>query len=922
MTFDHYAKVKELFLSVVNLSKDEQEELLRSFCQNNPDLREAVEKLLQFHSETNSPSDKLEKTKTDSESAGNYPSGTLFANRFLIVSLIGTGGMGKVYRAEDKLLGQTVALKFLPKYLSSNPELLSRLHHEVRIAREITHHKVCRIFDIAESDGVHFISMEYISGENLKSLLHRIGRIPADKALEISLQLCAGLSAVHAQGILHRDLKPANVMLDENGQVKLTDFGLACKTESVSKRDISAGTPAYMSPEQVIGKEVTVRSDIYSLGLILYEIFNGKPAYSAQSPAELIQQKTGASIIPPFDDTLHIDPAIQEIICRCLDRNPEDRPDSVLSVSSALSGEDILSAALRSGILPTPELVASAEQSDKKQSPSTMLYLAAIIPLLLATIYLTPWVHPIVQVSSVKSPEVLTEKARTVIERWQPEFRPKDFAYGFLDNLRVEFLGLQSNDTTHSDYSYAPVNDVPIEFWYRAGRKPLVPSDSINDLFFGEQIKPYDPTPNQQGIVNLVLDMQGNLLGFEAKVSSPADAGFLSPSVNWSEWFRFSGLDMNFFREAQPKYFPRISADRRYAWKGKRESNSDEEITVEASTYHGQLVFWVICRTNPKVSPSSAAIFHDPELRRTFISIFREILVCILIFMSLLMLRINLLKKRSDPQGAFTLALFIFVVRMIIWILQTHFASDLVTELHRFALATIGALIEATLVCLFYLALEPYVRQFWPHAIISWSRLMQGKFRDPLVGNNILLGSLLGIFLALLFRLDRVITFFVGLPVREAVRRSSFFTNLLGSRYGIASCLNSLCDAIYEGIFLLLIVVLMRAIIRRSRLAGIAAVLCIAPLFVPSGSHSLISWIVIGIGCVGTAVWMLIRSGLVSVITGIFLCLLLLRFPLTLSRSIWYADSSFLALSITVGIIVLGFGLSQTKTKRTHNILS
>ena len=156
-----------------------------------------------------------------------FAPGALLAGRYRIVAAVGKGGMGEVYRADDLTLGQSVALKFLPAVLARDPERLARFHAEVRIARQVSHPHVCRIYDIGEADGQPFLTMEYIDGENLAALLRRIGRLPEEKGIELSRQLCQGLAAAHDRGVIHRDLKPANVMIDGRGQVRLTDFGLA-----------------------------------------------------------------------------------------------------------------------------------------------------------------------------------------------------------------------------------------------------------------------------------------------------------------------------------------------------------------------------------------------------------------------------------------------------------------------------------------------------------------------------------------------------------------------------------------------------------------------------------------------------------------------------------------------------------------------
>ena len=187
--------------------------------------------------------------------------------------------MGEVYRADDLKLGQPVALKFLPPDVDRDPARLTQLHTEVRMARQVSHPNVCRVYDIDEIDGTRSCQWSTSTARILSSLLKRIGRFPEDRALEIARQICAGLAAAHERDVIHRDLKPANVMLDGGGRVRITDFGLA----GASGEAIRAGTPAYMAPEQLSGQEVTARSDIYALGLVLYEVFTASGRSTART---------------------------------------------------------------------------------------------------------------------------------------------------------------------------------------------------------------------------------------------------------------------------------------------------------------------------------------------------------------------------------------------------------------------------------------------------------------------------------------------------------------------------------------------------------------------------------------------------------------------------------------------------------------
>lgn len=268
-----------------------------------------------------------------------FAPGSLIAQRYRIVSLLGRGGMGEVFRAADLTLGQPVALKFLPQSMI-DPSMLERFRNEVRIARRISHPNVCRVYDIGETGDQVFLSMEYVDGEDLSSLLRRTGRLPRDQALEIARKICAGLAAAHDKGVLHRDLKPSNIMLTARGEVLIMDFGLAGLAHEIE--DVRSGTPAYMAPEQLAGREVTARSDMYALGLVLYELFTGQPAFEGNTRDQIMRARRENSPRRPSTLVPDLDPAVEMAILRCLEQDPENRPSSPVIVSAALPGGEYL----------------------------------------------------------------------------------------------------------------------------------------------------------------------------------------------------------------------------------------------------------------------------------------------------------------------------------------------------------------------------------------------------------------------------------------------------------------------------------------------------------------------------------------------------------------------------------------------------
>ena len=396
MSPKHWRDVSRLFNEALSREADNRAAFLREACADDEPLRKEVESLLaqwpiaDSRAPTFAASPRARPRPIDSINQVRFIPGAMLAGRYRIVALLGRGGMGEVYRADDLKLGQPVALKFLPEDLVMGPDHLARLHHEVRVARQVTHPNVCRVYDISEADGQHFLSMEYVDGEDLASLLRRIGRLPSDKAIQLTRQLCAGLAAAHDCGVLHRDLKPANVLIDGRGRVRIVDFGLASRIDERHYRDGLAGTPAYMAPEQLAGEAASMRTDVYALGLVLYEMFTGEPAFK-MGPADLFTRGAALSL-PTRPSTLipDIDPAIEQVILQCIERDPTRRPPSAIAVAVALPGGDPLAAALAAGDTPSPEMVAAA---GRVGSFSPIVGLAGVTAILLGLIPVV-WMSP------------------------------------------------------------------------------------------------------------------------------------------------------------------------------------------------------------------------------------------------------------------------------------------------------------------------------------------------------------------------------------------------------------------------------------------------------------------------------------------------------------------------------------------------
>ena len=361
-------------------------------------------------------------SSTSGYDEGRFPAGSVLSERYRVLGLLGRGGMGEVYRAFDLKLDQVVALKLLPAATARDPRLLERFRSEVRIARQVSHRNVCRVHDIGEAEGAAFISMEYVDGEDLGSLLRRIGRLPADKALELARRLCAGLAAAHEKGVLHRDLKPANIMIDGRGQLLIMDFGLGAAVDGVSGWDIRSGTPAYMAPEQEAGREVTVRSDIYSLGQVLSEMFTGERASRDGRKSTTVKD---------------LDPAVERVIARCLDKNPSGRPASALDVARALPGGNPLAEALAAGDTPSPQMVAASDDVAVLSIQAAVGCLVLVAVGVASTIALSGRANLTSLVPLPDPPAVLARTARDIVVRLGYTDPPADSTYRFASRTAV-----------------------------------------------------------------------------------------------------------------------------------------------------------------------------------------------------------------------------------------------------------------------------------------------------------------------------------------------------------------------------------------------------------------------------------------------------------------------------------------------------
>ena len=569
-----------------------------------------------------------------------------------------------------------------------------------------------------------------MDGEDLASLLRRIGRLPQDKALEIARQLCAGLAAAHDKGVVHRDLKPGNIMLDGKGQLRITDFGLAGVAGEV--KDIRSGTPAYMAPEQRSGREVTARSDIYALGVVLHEVFTGR-SFSA--------------------DSSHPDlaPEVDRVIRRCLAEDPAKRPASALAVSAALPGGDALAAALAAGETPPPEMVAAAGDTDSVSVRAIGICAALILAGLIAAVILGSKTNLLTKTPFPKSPAVLEQRAQDVIQSLGYTEPPVGRAYGFLYATDYQSYAEKLEKPPTYRAQLAKGQPPLMYFWYRQSPQYLeaAPIDDLIDIVISV-VSPSNPPPTHVGMINLSLDAQGRLIEFRAIPPQVEETPIPQRPADWTALLTAAGLDMTRFSPAEPQWIPSVSFDARAAWTGSYGHAPEVPLRIEAASWRSRPVYFQV------IGPWSIPERMQPPQGTAAKALGDALFICTLILAVFLAWR-NIRLGRGDNRGALRLAAFVLSTSMLVWLCSaTHVPTN--HEFESFVEALNVFFASAGRAWIFYMAMEPYVRRRWPQIMIAWSRLPGGGVRDPLVGGHVLIGAAFGLGLTihgLVFRLLR-----------------------------------------------------------------------------------------------------------------------------------------------------------------------
>jgi len=830
---------------------------------------------------------------------GRFAAGTVVAARYRILALAGRGGMGEVYRAYDNKLEQPVALKFLPAAMSQDGAALARFHNEVRTARQVSHPNVCRVYDIGEWDGMPFLSMEYVDGEDLASLLRRIGRLPSDKAVEIARRLCAALAAAHEKGVLHRDFKPGNIMINGRGQVLITDFGLAALAAQVTGPEARHGTPGYMAPEQLAGNQASVRSDIYALGLVLYEMFTGRRPFEAESREELLRLEEQTAPASPSTLVRDLDPAVERVILRCLEPDPARRPSSALAVAAALPGGDPLAAALAAGETPSPEMVAASRET------ATVSVRLAVALLLLAVVGVAAAaaLHSKADVfgslPADKSPEVLKERAQDLVHAFGYTAPPVDSHFGF-DGDASYLDYVERHDPSPDRWARLVTQQPPVvHFWYRQSPRYMEPAVWFGTASIGlspsRTVSASNPALVDPGMILLETDLLGRLHLLETvppQIEDVEDTREAAHPPDWSPLFSAAGLDPARFSPTTPQWTPSSPYEARAAWLGAYPGQPANSLRIEAASWRGRPSYFRI--VGPWTNPASG-----PEPRPTDL-IWAGVFV-VAVTGGAMLARRNSRTGRGDLRGAFRLSAFVFGNWMLLWLIGSNHVPG-IAELQSLLTGISASLLWAGVLWVLYIALEPYVRRRWPQTIIGWSRMISGRLQDPIVGGEILVGTVAGVAVMVLSEWQQLARAHLGAPPR-------FFTDASpvdGLRGAASMWVANVGISIVEALVLLFVIFLFRLIARSEW--GAAVLYCILNVALNNLgiSHAAIGSL-FSVAIANLTFYILIRYGLVAVAVSIFVNALLSGFPLTLDFSKWYAGQSLLALATVLALAVWGF---------------
>jgi serine/threonine-protein kinase len=658
-----------------------------------------------------------------------------------------------------------------------------------------------------------------------------------------------------------------------------------------------------MSPEQITGQEVSVKSDIYSLGLLLYEIFTGKQTFQADSINDLLQKQQTTAPTNPSEVLKEINPIVEKTILQCLEKNPEERPKNALQVAMMMPGGNPLEAAIAAGETPSPEMVAAAPKKGSLKPAVAVACLSAVVLLFAFIVFFAGKVKDHEWIPLEKSPEVLAERADSIVKKLGYQNAPVDSDYGFGKNTGDYYNYAEAERLPQSWERMRSGQPAIIYFWRRTSPRYLEPLQT-------ESVSPDDPPNDVAGMTKVITDPRGRLLEFQAVPPQVKDKQAQASEVDWSTLFEEAGLDIHNYRSTESNWTSPVFADVNLAWEGAHVDHAEIPVRIEAAAFQGKPVYFQIVA--PWDKPLRQEETFSPASSRA------AGIILILVYLSVVVAGVflacrNVRKGRGDTQGAFKIALFVFLTSLTASLLVADHIPDLTREQPLLFKIAGDSLFGAVLLALLYLALEPFVRRRWANLIISWNRLLAGDFRDPLVGRDILIGGMLGLGHTFIIYLGPLSGQWLGLTV--APNSSLEVSFLQGFKHLLANFLMSPGNAIFLAFILLLLLVLLVAIFRKQWLA-IAALWTVYFLVLGlffGGGHW-VGWL--WTGSIATlSVVCVSRFGLLAMISFHTFFHLSFHDAITANVLSWYFGNTIFSAVVLLGLAIYGFYTSLAGQK-------
>jgi hypothetical protein len=501
----------------------------------------------------------------------------------------------------------------------------------------------------------------------------------------------------------------------------------------------------------------------------------------------------------------------------------------------------------------------------------------------------------------------LAEQARELIEAAGHSGEAGYSAYGFCQVSDATLLAhgyrLPKN---MAHLAVSPADE--IVFWYRQSPEKLVPSEVENAMLGAARVTTSDPATDLPGMVSVALDLSGRLLLFVAvpELASSADEQVGSAErERWDVFLQRAKVDPAEMMAAEPGTLGLYRTNRQSAWRAAHPAGGRRSVQVEAVASRDRLLFFAVGQSDEDSPGARHPMSRDTREIVTTSSL--RIVFLLLTVIAIPWAWLNYRAGRSDRQGAMRLAILVVVIQFVAWLLRAKHVSDLSPELLNICLAGLQALGVAALIGVFYMALEPLARRYWPDMLITWSRALSLRLRDPLLGQHVVVGVCIGCFWALIVASERGLVSWLSWDVRPSLFSETIANNLLGGRVAWAGYLGALTYTLFRGLLFVLLLAVLRALVRRPLLAAVIAGLIIAPMAVPRGAHMYTSWLAFGVGGVAVGVWLMIRYGLVSLVVATYVAFVLNTSPITFDFRAWYADQSLQVLAILAALAAYGF---------------